>query len=371
MNAEHGMKPRATEPSLVGLHSLSIIQHSAFSVQHWLLILVFVLRITSAVAREETKPPAPGAPRQMEKPSTSHRRFSLPLPTLGGLQFWGDEMIYCGWRIQRSCFRHRYRLIDPSNIRRASGTYEECEEAFRSLVDKNIVRPRSDETVVLLHGLFRSRRSFRGLARHLAEQAYEVVAIEYPSTQASIEKHAAQLARVIGRTDGARQIHFVTHSLGGLVVRCYFRDHPDDERIGRLVMIAPPNRGTYISERMSRAPLGNFFAGPAGRQLAGSNSIYGSLPEPACEFGVIAGGRGTPRGYSRFLPGDDDGVVRVEETRLDGMRDFLIVPAIHTFIMNDTRVKRAVVQFLRTGRFGEGASVGPPAPVGDARPGAL
>jgi len=289
----------------------------------------------------------------MEKPSNTRRRFRLLLPTLGGLQFWGDEMVYCGWRIQRSSFLHHYRLIDPSNRRHAWGTYADCEEAFRSLVDKNAVRPRSDETVILLHGLFRSRRSFRGLARYLAGQGYEVVAIEYPSTQASIEKHAAQLARLIARTDGARKIHFITHSLGGLVVRCYFRDHLNDERIGRLVMIAPPNRGSYISERISRAPLGNFFAGPSGRQLAGAKSIYGSLPEPACEFGVIAGGRGHPRGYSPFLPGDDDGVVRVEETRLDGMRDFLIVPAIHTFIMNDERVKCAAVQFLRTGRFGE------------------
>jgi len=282
----------------------------------------------------------------------SGRRFNLTFPTLGGFQFWGDERVYCGWRIQRNALTHHYRLIDPWHIRRAWGTYEECETAFRSLVDTTKLRPRSDECVILLHGLFRTRRSFRRLEKHLAEQGYETVGFEYPSTQAAIEKQAEQLARFIERLEGARKIHFVTHSLGGLVVRCYLRDRHDG-RIGRLVMIAPPNRGSHISDKMGNWLWFRSLAGPVGWQLLkGPKSIYPSLPEPSCEFGVIAGGRGHPRGYSPLLPGDDDGVVMVEETHLDGMGDFLLVPALHTFIMNDERVMGAVVQFLRTGRFG-------------------
>jgi len=285
---------------------------------------------------------------------TSGPRFNLTFPTLGGFQFWGDERVYCGWRIQRNAFTGHYRLIDPRHIRRAWGSYEECEKVFRSLVDMSKVRPRSDEYVILLHGLFRTRRSFRGLERYLTEQGYEVVAVEYPSTRAAVEKQAAQLARLIERLEGARRIHFVTHSLGGLVVRCYMRDH-QDERIGRLVMIAPPNRGAYMASKLADWGIFRIVAGPVIRQLVGgSEGLVASLPEPRCEFGVIAGGRGDARGYSPFFPGDDDGVVMVRETHLDGMRDFLLVPAIHTFIMNDERVKQAVAQFLRTGRFRAG-----------------
>ena len=318
------------------------MQHSAF-----IIFFLAAGQLSAGVCE-------PGSPFAAVCEMKSGRRLNLAFPTLGGFQFWGDEMVYCGWRIQRNAVTHHYRLIDPRHIRRAWGTYEECEDAFRSLVDKRTLRPRSDECVILLHGLFRSRRSFRGLEKHLIEQGYEVVGFEYPSTQAAIEKQAAQLARFIERLESARQIHFVTHSLGGLVVRCYLRDHRD-ERIGRLVMIAPPNRGSHMSDKMGNWLFLRSLAGPVGRQMRkGPKSVYPSLPEPWCEFGVIAGGRGDGRGYSPLLPGDDDGVVMVEETRLDGMGDFLLVPAIHTFIMNDERVKQAVAQFLRTGRFRTG-----------------
>jgi len=289
--------------------------------------------------------------RELKNPSETRSRFNIEFPTLGGLHYWGDEMIYCGWRIQRNALYGYYRLLDPRNARRAWGTYAECEKALRSLVDTNQVRPRSDECVILLHGFFRTRNSFKALEKHLAAQGYEVVAIEYPSTHTSIEREAAQLARVLERLQGARKIHFVTHSLGSLITRCYLRDHRDP-RIGRMVMLAPPNRGAEMAKMLSQWSAYRALGGPAGLELIGSSgSLVASLPAPWCPFGVIAGGRGDGRGYSPLLKGDDDGILRVEETRLDGMQDFLLVPAVHTFIMNNKQVQDAVVQFLRTGRF--------------------
>jgi len=293
--------------------------------------------------------------RQLENPSEVRRRFNIEVPTLGGLQFWGDEMVYCGWRIQRSALDGHCRLLDPRDIRRAWGTYEECERAFRSLVDTSKVRPQSDEFVILLHGLFRSRRSFRGLEKYLKSHGFEVVAVKYPSTRTSIEEQAAQLARVIGHLQGARKIHFVTHSLGGLIVRCYLRDH-HDPRIGRVVMIAPPNHGALMARMLVDWVPFRILVGPVGKELiGGSDSVIASLPPPWCDFAVIAGGKGNDKGYSPLIPGDDDGIVAVEETKLEGMKEFMLVPAIHAFIMNNERVKRAVVSFLRTGSFGQGA----------------
>lgn len=284
---------------------------------------------------------------------TARRRLNFRLPTLGGFQFWGDEMVYCGWRIQRNALYGHHRLLNPRNVRRAWGSYGECERAFERFVDKSVVRPQSDEFVVLLHGIFSVRGSFDGLEKYLRKQGYEVVAVQYPSTQGSLQKQAAQLARVIERLEGARTVHLVTHSLGGIVARCYLSGQRD-ARIGRLVMIAPPNQGAVLASMLDGWVGYDIVTGPVGDQLiGGKHSIIASLPTPWCEFGVIAGGRGTDRGYLPLLPGDDDGIVAVEETRLEGMRDFLFVRGLHQFLMNRKPVKRAVVQFLRTGRFAE------------------
>ena len=288
------------------------------------------------------------------RPATSDAaapRFNLVFPTLGGLQFWGDELVSCGWRIQRNAIYGHHRLLDPRDNRRAWGSFEECAAAFEREVDSRTLRPPSDEFVVLLHGLFRARGAFGGLEKHLRGQGYEVVSMKYPSTQGSIQRQAAQLARVVERLEGARTLHFVAHSLGGLIVRCYLRDHRD-ARIGRVVMIAPPNQGARFASLLDASIVYDLVTGPVGDQLhGGRNSVIDSLPAPWCEFGVIAGGLGNDSGYLPVLGGDNDGVVLVEETRLEGMRDFLVVPAVHTLLTGDERVKRAVVQFLRTGRF--------------------
>ena len=195
----------------------------------------------------------------------------------------------------------------------------------------------------------------RKMAKVLGAAGFAVVNWDYTSTRQSILESAQSLYECYDLN--ARyypRVHFVTHSLGGIVARCMVKDRPTP-KLGRMVMIAPPNRGAYMASKLADWGIFRIVAGPVIRQLAGGpESLIASLPEPRCEFGVIAGGRGNARGYLPLLPGDDDGVVMVRETHLDGMRDFLLVPAIHTFIMNDERVKQAVAQFLRTGRFRAG-----------------
>lgn len=209
------------------------------------------------------------------------------------------------------------------------------------------------ECVVTLHGLGRSRWSMALLAGRLAEAGYAVENPGYPSRSASV----AQLARVVDdglaacRRAGHRPVHFVTHSLGGILVRHRFRERvPPD--VGRVVMLAPPNRGSEVVDRAREAAWFRLFTGRAGQEL-GTNpeSVPARLPPPAFEVGVIAGDAGRMPFFRDWLPGPDDGVVSVASTRLEGMRDFLVVPHGHTFIMNSPQVARQVLAFLRRGAF--------------------
>ncbi len=209
------------------------------------------------------------------------------------------------------------------------------------------------ECVVTLHGLGRTRLSMALLAGRLEDAGYAVHNLGYPSRSRPIEA----LATVVGegfaacRRDGDRPVHFVTHSLGGILVRAWLqRGLPAD--LGRVVMLAPPNHGSAVAERARDAPWFRWFTGPAGQALGtGEDALPGRLAPLPVEIGIIAGTAVYPV-FSAWIPGPDDGLVAVASTRLAGMRDFLVVAHGHTFIMNSRDVARQTIAFLRNGAFG-------------------
>ena len=279
-------------------------------------------------------------------------RLNLPVGTLGGKQFWADEFVHAGWRIQHNVYTDHYRLLDPEDERLAWGSYEACRTVFEAHRVQRKVRPRSDELVVLLHGLFRSKDSLRKLHKALEAEGYEVATISYPSTRASIRDHADQLERVLDALEGTRRVSFVTHSLGGIVAReVLARDSDWRKRIeiGRLVMLGTPNQGSVVAEVLRDWLPYQIVAGKSGQELT-LISVAG-VPPPACSFGIIAGGTGDGRGLNPLLPGDNDGTVLVADTRLEGAEDFLLVPYAHSWLMNETVVIEATVRFLKEGKF--------------------
>jgi pimeloyl-ACP methyl ester carboxylesterase len=288
-------------------------------------------------------------------------RLNLPLPTLGGKQFWADLHHFRGWRIQRHVYTGHCRLVDPQNVRRAWGSRDRCHEVLRAVSRAHPLPAMRGKSVVVLHGLIRTRRAMHGLCRCLeTEGGYTVFNVSYPSTRATIDWHAQNLDEIIAGLDGIDEINFVAHSLGNLVVRRWMSDHlasPSrrlDPRIRRMVMLGPPNQGAAIARRPELRPLLVTLFGPAGRQLARHwPEIAPRLAVPPCEFGVIAGGRGSPRGYNPLLVGDDDLVVTVEETRLAGAHDFAILPVPHTILMNNRRVQEYTLRFLKRGSFAD------------------
>ena len=226
-------------------------------------------------------------------------------------------------------------------------------------------RPKSTPTprhehVVLLHGLTRSNMSMVRIEQNLLNHGYSVTNINYPSTQDTIEALVdgivAQGVAAISAEN--KFIHFVTHSMGGILVRYYLKQHPLD-RLGRVVMLSPPNRGSELVDFFGDIPLWQRLNGPAGMQLSTKpDSLPNRLGPVNFELGVIMGTRTVSPILSTLIPGKNDGKVSVNSAKIGGMKDFLLTPTNHTFMMQDPLVVEQVIYFLQHGEFersGEGA----------------
>lgn len=212
----------------------------------------------------------------------------------------------------------------------------------------------SSECVVLLHGLNRSWRAMRPMAEALQQAGYTTVNVDYPSQSGPIEKIAPEavgLGLQDCRNAGARKIHFVTHSLGGILLRYENKREPIAD-LGRVVMLGPPNQGSELIDITEDWPGFDSINGEAGLQLGtGPDSMPSRLGPVNFELGVIAGTGTINLLASALLPETDDGKVTVARTRVDGMDDFLIVDNSHAYIMRSTIVIRNTEAFLKTGHF--------------------
>ncbi len=210
------------------------------------------------------------------------------------------------------------------------------------------------ECVILLHGLARTSGSMNKIARALKQNGYHVINISYPSRQKTIQELSEiAVSQGIARcaAHNAPNIHFVSHSLGGILVRYYLTRH-NIENLGRVVMLAPPNQGSEIVDSWKNIPGFAAWNGPAGLQL-GTNptSIPRQLDPVNYPVGIIAGTKTINPLLSHFLPSPNDGKVSVESTKVEGMTDFITVPVSHTFIMRNNEVIAQIKAFLRSGSF--------------------
>jgi len=280
--------------------------------------------------------------------------------TAGGKQFWADVWFFRDWRIQCHALTGQYRLLDRSNKRLASGTYDKCRDKFDEIRKRDNLPAMQGKAVIILHGLFRTRSCMASIGGAVNEAGgYTTFCMGYPTTRGSVDAHARSLDSVIRSLEGISEINFIAHSLGNLVVRHWVKDFIDNGRslpkgqsFGRMVMLAPPNRQPKLATMLVRGTMIQFVAGPAAKELAdGWEKLEPKLGTPPFEFGVLAGGKNDSRGFNPLLPGDDDGVVTVESTRLPGARDFRLLPVLHSFFMNDRRVHEYAIKFLQHGHF--------------------
>lgn len=247
------------------------------------------------------------------------------------------------------------------------------------------------DTVILLHGLGRTSWSMSHLASTLTRDGYHVVNLTYPSRTVPLETLAhdwlpqqlrAHAATPSAASDSsttapsftapdapAPRLHFVTHSMGGILVRLWLRDCGAPANLGHVVMLAPPNAGSELTDRLNAFPPFRWFTGTNGRRLGtaatdlpralgpwptaaslDSASTPASVPAgPA--LGIIAADRSLNPFFSALLPGPDDGKVTVASTRLAGMTDHLVLPYSHTWLAWHAETARQIRAFLVTGHF--------------------
>jgi hypothetical protein len=226
-----------------------------------------------------------------------------------------------------------------------------CALAGDDLMDD---RAEKKEFVILLHGMGRGPKSMQKLEKKLGEQGYLVLNQKYPSTQKEIEELVEEFVALQVEScldDGAERIHFVTHSLGGILLRAYLQDHQLPEG-SRVVMLSPPNKGSEVTDALKEWPVYRWLMGPAGQVLGTeTHSLPNQLKKIDIEVGVIVGNKSIEPWFSRLIPGEDDGKVSVESARLDEMKDFLVVEESHPFIMRKKVVIDQVLAFLKNGFF--------------------
>jgi pimeloyl-ACP methyl ester carboxylesterase len=308
---------------------------------------------------------------------------NVQLPTLGGMQFWGDELIFHQWRIQRNAIDGHYRLLDETDRRHAWGSFEQCRAVLEKIKREQNLPPMRGRAVIVLHGLGGSRMIMKSLERYLREKGkLQVFSVGYPSTQGSVGEHAKSLARLIDGLEGIDEIDFVAHSLGNIIIRHYLQDvkvrekndklhlagsgtaaltpaaSPVKEegskrkqpRFRRMVMLGPPNHGSTMALLVSEPKLLQTVGGKSAAELGRDwDHLQGKLAIPNFEFAIITGGKKDGRGYNPLMPGDDDGMVGVEDARLVGARDSAVVPVLHFFLPHDPHVQEQTLRFLEKG----------------------
>lgn len=210
--------------------------------------------------------------------------------------------------------------------------------------------PIRDECVVLLHGIGRSSRSMGKLEKYFDKAGYFVLNVDYPSTKMPIKELAKHVhgTLVTSKCQLKGRLHFVTHSMGGLVVRQLIAKHRPS-RLGRVVMLGPPNQGSQVADFWRHFFLYRKLFGPAGQELTTGHAQ--SSGKVDFELGIIAGDRSIAPLSSMMIPGPDDGRVGVANTTLAGMKERVIVHATHTFMMRNQDVMNLAANFVSTGTF--------------------
>ncbi len=210
------------------------------------------------------------------------------------------------------------------------------------------------EAIILLHGLARTSRSMNKAGKLLAAYGYKIINVDYPSRKYNIETLALDaIAPALKQcvSKDIIKIHFLTHSMGGILIR-YYLSNQRIEKLGRVVMLAPPNQGSEAVDKLAGWLIFTLINGPAGLQMnTDKNSIPNALGPVNFPTGIIAGDKTVNPLLSQLFPEANDGKVSISRTQLQGMQDFIVMPYSHSFIMQRVAVIEQALHFIQQGYF--------------------
>ncbi len=225
---------------------------------------------------------------------------------------------------------------------------------FGRRTKRRIMKNNSSEYIILLHGMGRSKNSMKKVEKYFLRQGYNLLNIDYPSTKKSVEFLANTFLFNIISTHidpSIKKIHFITHSLGGIIVRMYLQNHPIPDG-SKIVMLAPPNHGSEVTDFLKNNIFYKYATGEAGQRLTTNNtSLPHQLAEIPYDVGIIAGNKTLEPWFSLLIDGENDGKVSTKSTQLKEMKDFIVVPHAHTFIMNFNEVHQQIHNFIKQSTF--------------------
>lgn len=275
--------------------------------------------------------------------SDFERQIKDEIQNLGGAYVWTDVVLQGNYHIQRNVNTGRYRLLDGDRRRLLLSSYEDC----KAKLDDIAPTFENDHLVLLIHGLGRHAGIMDTPKHALRDAGYAAHSLNYATLFEGVEEHGKHFTHLLENLRGIKKVSFVTHSLGGLVARQVLSHSLvwNGVTAHKLVMMGTPNKGAQIAAFLGRLKTYHFISGPSGEDVM-PDRLVGELAEPSIPTLVIAGGLGGNIGFNPILPGDNDGIVRVEETRLDVPHEFKLVKIIHTTIMDHKDSIKATLQFL-------------------------
>ena len=274
--------------------------------------------------------------------------------TMGGSQLWEDVFFYQKWRIQRNYRTKEYRLLDPWDIQRHSGGFENCRRAFLDYIEIYEISRQRGHMVIMLHGLGDSKNIFKPLWRAVLKEGMMAAAINYPSTRKRIDSHVRQLEFLLNHLEDVQEVSFVTKGVGGIVLRKLMAlESPWQKKlkIRRIVQVCPPNQGSRLFAKLEKYSFFRWLLGPILKEVSPNNMIFIPNFPKGTEFGIIATdfpGKNLTNMLSESLkkslptPGESD---------LEGSKEVIHVSNVNYNVFNNYKVVKACVKFLTKGKF--------------------
>ncbi|NVJ65020.1 MAG: alpha/beta hydrolase [Gammaproteobacteria bacterium] len=209
------------------------------------------------------------------------------------------------------------------------------------------------EAVILIHGLGRTHWSLKRLEKRLQKQGFVTYNQSYPSTKQKVSRSAEDyISNALNSIDAKQfdKVHFVTHSLGGILVRYYLSNH-HIENLGRILMLAPPNHGSEVADKFKDKWWYKMATGPTGQQLTESSPLYEQLEPLDTDVGIIIGNRSSDPWFNHLFDGEHDGKVSVASAKLKEDHQLQVVNCGHTLLMESNAVMELIIKFLKSGEL--------------------